>query len=191
VSTFTLVLASKSPRRREILEQAGIPFVVRTAEVEEVRRPAEPPEAYVLRLAQAKAQAVERLAGERVLGADTVVVVDGEVLEKPSGREDAARMIRLLSGRTHTVITGVWIEAETGGRGFAERTHVRFQDLSEGQIKTYTLSQEPYDKAGGYAIQGLASKFIDRVEGCYFNVVGLPVARVYAALTSEGPDGGH
>ncbi len=171
-----LVLASQSPRRREILSNAGFEFIVRTAPVPEVRNQGENAEAYVRRLAQAKAEAAQPGAGEIVLGADTVVVAGNEVLEKPSDADDARRMLRLLSGREHTVITGICLL--TGARTIvdAETTGVRFAVLSEAEIDAYAASGEPVDKAGAYAIQGLASKFIERIDGCYFNVVGLPIA---------------
>jgi septum formation protein len=182
-----LVLASKSPRRQQILRDAGIPFVVRAAAVPEERRPGESPADYVRRLAQEKAFAVTIHAGEVVLGADTVVVVDGpilagEVLEKPRDSADAARMLGLLSGREHEVITGVCLRSDQRKIVDAATTRVRFVPLTREEIEAYVASGEPMDKAGAYAIQGLASKFIDRIEGSYSNVVGLPVALVYRLL---------
>jgi septum formation protein len=177
-----LVLASSSPRRREILANAGIAFEVRTADIPELRLAGESPVAYVRRLARAKAQAVKAGAGEIVLGADTVVVVGDHVLEKPADDEDARRMLRLLSGRLHFVITGVSLCAGDRVIDDTESTGVRFVPLSDSEIDGYVASGEPMDKAGAYAIQGRASKFIDRVEGCYFNVVGLPIALVYRRL---------
>ena len=176
------MLASRSPRRSEILTNAGIPFVVRTADVEEIRCEDEPPEAYVKRLAQSKARGVPAAAGEVVLGADTVVVLDDHVLEKPADAEDAARMLRLLSGREHSVITGICLRSGAREIVEVETTGVRFGPLSDDEIRAYVGSGEPMDKAGAYAIQGLASKFVESVNGCYFNVVGLPVARVYRCL---------
>ena len=177
-----LVLASKSPRRQQILRDAGIPFVVRSADVPEQRRPSESPADYVRRLAQEKAFAVTMLAGEIVLGADTVVVVDGEVLEKPVDANDAMRMLELLSGREHEVITGICLRSETSLIVDIATTRVRFASLTRQEMKAYVASGEPMDKAGGYAIQGLAAKFVDRVEGSYSNVVGLPVALVWRRL---------
>lgn len=174
-----LILASKSPRRREILTAAGIPFEVRAAEVPEVRDAEEEPEAYVRRLARAKCGAVQAVAGEIVLGADTVVVADRHVLEKPLDAADAGRMLRLLSGREHSVITGVCLRVGERVVLDSATTRVRFVTMTAAEIDDYVASGEPMDKAGAYAIQGGASKFIDRVEGCYFNVVGLPVALVY------------
>jgi septum formation protein len=181
-----LVLASKSPRRAEILRQAGIPFTVRTSEVDESPLPEERPDDYVQRLAQMKALAVPAAAGEQVLGADTVVVIDGEILGKPSDDDDARRMLNRLSGRRHEVITGVCLRRDGQSLTDWASTRVWFTELSEGDIEEYVASGEPKDKAGAYAIQGLASKFIDRIEGCYFNVVGLPVALVYRHLRAPG-----
>jgi septum formation protein len=174
-----LILASHSPRRREILAQAGIPFVVSPGEVDETRLAGEDALAHVRRLARLKAEAVEGGPQDVVLGADTVVVVDEEILGKPANAGEAARMLRRLSGREHLVMTGICLKAASGLRVDAETTRVRFVRLWEEEIQEYVASGEPTDKAGAYAIQGLASRFIDRVEGCYFNVVGLPVARVY------------
>jgi len=137
---------------------------------------------YVRRLAEEKALAVAIYAGEIVLAADTVVVVGEQVLEKPRDQADALRMLRLLSGRVHEVLTGICLRSESRKIVDAATTRVRFVRLSEAEIAAYVESGEPMDKAGGYAIQGLASKFIDRIEGCYFNVVGLPVAMVYEHL---------
>jgi septum formation protein len=177
-----LVLASQSPRRREILSRAGIGFVVRPASVPEEVAGGEDPVAHVRRLAREKAEAVPAGSGEIVLGADTVVVIDGRILGKPVDAEDAARMLRLLSGREHEVITGICLK--TLGRVIvdASSTRVCFAPLTETEISAYVESGEPMDKAGAYGIQGLASKFIDRIEGCYFNVMGLPAALVYRRL---------
>jgi septum formation protein len=177
-----LVLASQSPRRREILSNAGIEFVCRPAAVEERREDGEDPRVHVERLARAKAMAVDAAPGEIILAADTVVVVDHHVLGKPADIEEAARMLRRLSGRGHEVITGICLRAGDRVLVDAETTRVRFTALSEEEIAGYASSGEPMDKAGAYAIQGLASKFIDRIEGCYFNVVGLPVSLVCRRL---------
>jgi septum formation protein len=178
-----LVLASQSPRRREILERAGFEFTVRVAAVPERPEPGESPVQYVIRLSRSKAEAVTRDADEVVLGADTVVVLGEHILEKPCDARDAARMLRMLSGRTHNVITGICLAADgTLVQDHAE-TRVHFTHLGDEDIARYVESGEPMDKAGAYAIQGLASKFIDGIEGCYFNVVGLPVALVYKQLS--------
>jgi septum formation protein len=180
-----LVLASKSPRRQQILRDAGIPFIVRSADVPEQRCPGESPGDYVRRLAEEKAFAVTILAGEVVLGADTVVVIDGLVLEKPSDARDAMRMLGLLSGCEHEVITGICLRSDTRKIVDAATTRVRFVALTREGIEAYVASGEPMDKAGAYAIQGLASKFIDRIEGSYFNVMGLPVALVFRYLKAS------
>jgi septum formation protein len=188
-----LVLASKSPRRQQILRDAGISFVVRAADVPEERRNGESPMDYVRRLAEEKAFAVPMLPGEVVLGADTVVVIDDQVLEKPRDAADAMRMLGLLSGREHEVITGICLRTESRKIVDVTATRVRFVQLTEEEMETYASNGEPIDKAGAYAIQGLASKFIDRIDGDYFNVVGLPVALVYRHWKemSDNGDSGH
>lgn len=177
-----LVLASGSPRRRELLAAAGLDFVVRSSPVEEIRRPGESPRDYVLRLSRAKAEAVPRAPGEIVLGADTIVVAGDEVLEKPQDAADAASMLRRLSSREHQCLTGICLL--TGDQIIQDvaETRVRFYDVDEAEIAAYVESGEPMDKAGAYAIQGLASKFIAGLEGSHPNVVGLPVALVYQHL---------
>jgi septum formation protein len=183
-----LVLASQSPRRREILERAGFDFTVRVAGVPEQPEPDERPIDYIRRLARMKAAAVARADDEIAIGADTVVVADEHLLEKPLDQADASRMLRLLSGRDHVVMTGICLLAgDTVLEDHAE-TRVHFVELTDEEIGRYVESGEPMDKAGAYAIQGLASKFIDRIEGCYFNVVGLPVALLYRCLRLLGVD---
>jgi len=177
-----LILASQSPRRKQILAQAGIRFRTRAVEVEEQRLANEDARAYVQRLACAKAQAVSAAAGDVVLAADTVVVVDDQILGKPANASEAAQMLRRLSGREHLVITGICLKSGGGTMVDAETTRVHFVPLSDAEIETYVASGEPMDKAGAYAIQGLASRFIQRIEGCYFNVVGLPIALVHRRL---------
>jgi len=174
-----LVLASQSPRRAEILRQAGIRFVVRAVPVDETLHSGETPEEYVRRLAEAKARAVPAGPDEIVLGADTTVVVDGEILAKPADASDARRMLTLLSGRRHEVITGICLRR--GEERICDHavTAVWFAPMSEQEIAEYVASGEPMDKAGAYAVQGAASKFIPRIEGCYYNVMGLPIALVY------------
>jgi septum formation protein len=177
-----LLLASRSPRRHEILERAGIAFAVRPAEVDETPRPGEDARAYVARLAREKAEAVDATPGDAVLGADTVVVISDEILGKPADAADAARMLALLSGRDHTVLTGICLRSPAGTIQDVEATLVRFAALSQEEIEEYIASGEPFGKAGAYAIQGRASKFVERIEGCYFNVMGLPIACVYRHL---------
>lgn len=177
-----LILASESPRRRELLATAGLRYTVRSRPVEEVREPGEPPTDYVRRLAKAKAQAAWEKGGEVVLAADTIVLLDEYVLEKPRDADDARAMLRALSGRTHTVITGICLLHTNGLIVDSAATQVHFAEMSPAEIDDYVASGEPMDKAGAYAIQGLASKFVDRIEGCYFNVMGLPLALVYRHL---------
>jgi septum formation protein len=177
-----LVLASQSPRRAEILRQSGIPFVVRTAPVDETPQPGERPEDCVRRLASLKAIAVPCAADEIVLGADTTVVIDGAMLGKPADAAEARHMLASLSGRRHEVVTGVCLRGSTETIRDWAATSVWFAPMSAREIRDYVASGEPMDKAGAYAIQGLASKFIEKIEGCYFNVMGLPVALVYRHL---------
>jgi septum formation protein len=177
-----LILASQSPRRKELLTLAGFRFTVRACPVEEVRAAGEDPRAYVTRLARAKAEASYDGPGEIVLGADTVVVLDERVLEKPHHEAGAKAMLRALSCREHVVLTGICLKHRNGTIVDCESTRVSFVALDEREIDEYVASGEPMDKAGAYAIQGLASKFVDRVDGCYFNVMGLPLALVYKHL---------
>jgi septum formation protein len=174
-----LVLASQSPRRRELLATAGFQFTVRARPVEERRGPHEPPRDYVSRLAREKAEASWEDKKELVLGADTTVVLGDQVLEKPKDSDEARKMLRALSGVRHTVMTGICLRGPGGAVVDCESTHVYFATLSQNEIEDYVQSGEPMDKAGAYAIQGLASKFVERVEGCYFNVMGLPLALFY------------
>jgi len=185
-----LVLASASPRRQELLRNAGIAFVVHPADIPEVPLPDESPLSFAERLAREKALAVlPQRAGDVVLGADTVVVVDGLILGKPCDQADAARMLRLLSGRTHWVITGVCL-AGPPWDGFvdvrSETTRVAMDALTDEDIRSYIATGEPMDKAGAYAVQCIASRWISRIEGDYFNVVGLPVALVHRMLREHG-----
>jgi septum formation protein len=177
-----LVLASQSPRRAELLRQAGIPFVVRAARVDESPLPGEDPVDYVCRLAEAKARAVPAAADDIVLGADTTVVVDHQMLGKPVNTADAIHMLEMLSGRCHEVLTGICLRGGDRLIRDVAATRVWFTEMTTREIEDYAGSGEPLDKAGAYAIQGLASKFVERIEGCYFNVVGLPVPLVYRHL---------
>jgi septum formation protein len=184
-----LVLASGSPRRRELLQGLGLRFTVRAADVDETPHPGEAPDAYVLRLAEEKARAAGR-PGELVLAADTTVVVDGEILGKPEDDADAARMLGLLSGREHEVLTGVAVLDALEGRSVSEmaRSAVRMAALTPGEIAWYVATGEPRDKAGAYAIQGLGSLFVEAVAGNYSNVVGLPIPTVYRLFGELGYD---
>jgi septum formation protein len=182
-----LVLASASLRRAELLRAAGISFQVRVADIDETPQPGESPAAYVLRLAREKARAVAR-PGELVLGADTTVLIGTETAGKPETAADAERMLRALSGNWHEVLTAVTLRHETQERSDVAVTRVKFAALSEEEIQWYVATGEPYDKAGAYAIQGCASLFIERIEGSYFNVVGLPVQLVYRLAREMGVD---
>jgi nucleoside triphosphate pyrophosphatase len=183
-----LVLASSSPRRQELLRNAGITFTARPAGVPEVLRPGEPPLDYALRLARDKARAVrpQFASADMVLGADTIVVVDQHILEKPADADDAVRMLRLLSGRAHQVTTGVCLIGDGFEDARTETTAVTFDRITEEEIAMYVAHGEPVDRAGAYAIQGIASRWACRVEGCYFNVVGLPVPLVCRMLREHG-----
>jgi septum formation protein len=181
-----LILASASPRRRELLRNAGFDFEIRPSQVVEEIQPGELPEEFARRAAREKAMQIAASSprGSLVLGADTIVVMDGETLGKPSDLDDAARMLRLLSGRTHHVHTGICLVRAPDEIVALEHetTLVTFRELDEDEISHYVECSEPLDKAGAYAIQGLASKFVTRISGCYSNVVGLPVALLYEIL---------
>lgn len=181
--TPMLVLASASPRRQELLRRAGIPFEVQAAHIAEDPLPGETAKDCAERLACEKALAIARQRPQDiVLGADTVVAVEGQILGKPSDGADAARMLRMLSGRVHQVITGVCLVAGGQCSVGSETTSVTMSDISEKEIADYVAGGEPMDKAGAYAIQGIASRWIPRIEGDYSNVVGLPVALVWRML---------
>ncbi len=185
-----LILASASERRAEILHDAGISFAQLSSSIDETPYPGESPHDLVQRLAAAKAEQVAaRAAGPAiVIGADTEVTLDGHIFGKPKSSDDARHMLERLSGRTHSVITGVTLirlpDAER--LAFTETTHVYFATLSANEISRYLATGEPHDKAGAYGIQGRAGRFIPRIEGCYFNVVGLPLARLQHALNDLG-----
>jgi septum formation protein len=181
-----LVLASQSPRRRELLERAGFQPEIRVSNIVEQPQPGEAPPDYVRRLAREKAAAVPRSEDEVVLAADTIVVLDGYILEKPSDETDAARMLRSLSGRTHQVFTAICLRNGAGQEVDLCSTEVTFHPLTESEIAEYIASGEPFDKAGAYGIQGRASKFVERIDGCFFNVMGLPVSLVYRHLKARG-----
>jgi septum formation protein len=185
-----LILASASPRRAEILRDAGVNFSVMSSAIDETPIPGESPNEHVYRLACAKAElvAARSIGPAIVIGADTVVVLDGQIIGKPRSTEDARRSLEWLSGRTHSVVTGVTMirlpDAER--RGFVETTLVQFSAILPEEISRYLATDEPYDKAGAYAIQGRAGRYITRIEGCYFNVVGMPLARLWHELTALG-----
>ncbi len=179
----TLILASASPRRRELLTQAGLAFGVDPAHIDESRHADEAPMAYVQRLALEKAQATyARHPHTVVLGADTTVVLDGEIMNKPTDAADAERMLRVLSGRTHQVYTGIAVVSAKVQRAHIETTDVTFAGISEEDLAQYLASGDALDKAGAYGIQGFAARWIPRIEGDYFNVVGLPIAATIRLL---------
>jgi septum formation protein len=192
-----LILASSSPRRRELLTQAGLEFTVETADVDETPQPGEAPAKYVQRLAVEKAQAIwdrHKVTDDAadpitVIGADTTVVCDGQMLGKPVDQADARRMLELLSGRTHQVLTGVAAITKTALASEVEITQVYFDLIAERELVRYLASGEPLDKAGAYGIQGYAARWIPKIEGCYFNVVGLPLSRTLSVIAraQEGP----
>ena len=177
-----LILASASPRRHELLLAAGISHRVEPAHIPELRNPGEAAIDFVVRIAEQKARAIAHSIGDVVLGADTVVCLDDEVLGKPTSDAEAARMLRLLSGRDHWVHTGICLISGPRSVRDVSSTKVSLVYLSENEIQQYTQSGEPRDKAGAYAIQGRASKFVGSIEGSYHNVVGLPVSLVYRHL---------
>ena len=185
-----LILASASARRAEILHDAGFSFVVLSSAIDETPMAGESPVELVQRLADAKAELVAaRAVGPAIIiAADTEVVLDGHVLGKPRTSEDARQMLTKLSGRTHSVLTGVTLvrlpDAER--RSFVETTNVNFVPISDQEITHYLATGEPFDKAGSYAIQGRAGRYVPRIEGCYFNIVGLPLARVCRELSELG-----
>jgi nucleoside triphosphate pyrophosphatase len=187
-----LILASSSPRRAEVLRNAGIEFEACPTAIDETRRPCEPTSDYVRRLALEKARAaaaVTRSAGDFiVVGADTVVVNQGEILLKPASPDDARRMLRQLSGGVHEVHTGLAAISMPQGieRVIEEVTSVHFAKLSEAEINAYIETDEPFDKAGAYGIQSIGGRYVTRVEGCYFNVMGMPLGRLWATLHELG-----
>lgn len=186
-----IILASNSPRRKELLQQVGIPFVADPADLDESALPGEKPEVYAVRVALDKARVVAKRVGKGlVVAADTIVVVDGTVLGKPADAADAVRMLTRLSGREHEVITGVaLIDAATDTeQSRAERTRVRFRHLNKHEIESYVATGEPLDKAGAYGIQGKGALLVERIEGCYFNVVGLPLSLLETMLKERGLD---
>jgi len=181
-----LVLASASPRRRDLLLNAAIPFVVQVPNVDESVLPDEAAIDYVQRVACAKANAASTSPGGLILAADTVVCLDGSILGKPASAAEATVMLRLLSDRTHEVLTGICLRYEMRTVVDVARTRVTFLPLTESDIEEYVRSGEPMDKAGAYGIQGIASRYIHSIEGCYFNVVGLPVSLVCQRMNELG-----
>src|ERR1700691_246196 len=188
-----LILASSSPRRAEVLRNAGFVFEIRPADVDETRQPHEAAEDYVRRVAQAKGRTIAepaRAAGERaiVIAADTIVLAEGEILGKPKDAADAHRMLRLFGGKTHEVLTALSVINIPAAKEalHVEKTRVEFLKLSEEEITSYIQTGEPLDKAGAYGIPGIAGRVVTRNEGCYFNVLGLPLSRLWTTLQSLG-----
>jgi len=187
--TPKIILASNSPRRRELLAQIGLSFIVAPADVDESVLPGESPEAYAARVALDKARtAAQRAMQGIIIAADTIVVADGSILGKPSGTADARRMLSMLSGNVHEVITGLAVLDAASGRSAVRTsvTRVWFRDLSDREIDAYVATGEPLDKAGAYGIQERGALFVERIEGCYSNVVGLPLSQLGEMLRDHG-----
>lgn len=185
---MAFVLASQSPRRKALLEQLSIPFTVRVADIDESMDDALPPQQEVARVSRNKAFAVSRTPEDIVISADTIVVCGKEVLGKPKDEADAYRMLRLLSGNCHQVMTGVTVLKADLCQSFTEITDIYFRELSDTEIRRYIVSGEPMDKAGAYGIQSGAASFVRRLEGDYYNVVGLPLCRLWQTLISLAPE---
>ncbi len=183
-----LILASASPRRKELMEFFHIPFVIRAADIDETMDPGKPPYDEVARVSRCKALAVRREPDDVVVAADTIVVCQGRVLGKPHSPEEAAAMLRLLSGREHQVMTGCTVLRGDRAETFTEVTDLTFRELTDGEIRAYVASGEPMDKAGAYGIQGGAARFCPGIRGDYYNVMGLPVCRLGQALKKILPE---
>ena len=183
-----LILASGSPRRRELMERMGLTFSVQAADVDETLVPGLTAREQVVRLSRIKAQAVAETAGEGavIVAADTVVVLDGIILGKPKDRQDAKKMLRAFSGRSHHVLTGMTVLDPGGMECHCEETEVYFRSLSQGEIDAYIATGEPMDKAGAYGIQGYAALFVEKLAGDYYNVMGLPVCALGQMLRRAG-----
>ena len=185
---MNLVLASASPRRKELLGLFRIPFSIRVADIDETMDMEKPPFDEVARVSRMKAAATPREADDIVVAADTIVVCEGKVLGKPRSEEEAVEMLRLLSGRDHQVMTGVTVAAGEQIQSFTDVTDIHFRELSDKEIKAYVATGEPMDKAGAYGIQGGAALFCTRMVGDYYNVMGLPVCRLGQVLREMAPD---
>ena len=183
---MSLILASASPRRRELLGLFGIPFQTRPADIDETMDPSLPPEREVARVSRAKALAARREDADLVVAADTIVVCQGKVLGKPADQERAVEMLRLLSGRDHQVMTGCTVVRGDRIETFTEITDLHFRPLSEGEIRRYVATGEPMDKAGAYGIQDQAAVFVEALEGDYYTVMGLPLCALVKCLRRRG-----
>lgn len=185
---MNLILASASPRRKELLGLFHIPFEIRVADIDETMNPEKAPFDEVARVSGLKAAALQTASGDVVVAADTIVVCEGKVLGKPRSEEDAVSMLQLLSGRDHQVMTGVTVKRGETVRTFTEVTDIHFRELSEKEIRAYVATGEPMDKAGSYGIQGGAALFCTHMVGDYYNVMGLPVCRLGQVLREMAPD---
>ena len=185
---MNVILASQSPRRRELLGLFRIPFTVRAADIDETMDPALPAEQEVARVSRAKAMATPAKAEDVVIAADTIVVCNGKTLGKPKSKEQAVEMLTMLSGRDHQVMTGLTVRKGDTCRTVTEITHLHFRKLSRREILDYVATGEPMDKAGAYGIQGGAALFVERLDGDYYNVMGLPVCRLWQVLAETAPE---
>lgn len=185
---MNVILASQSPRRRELLGLFRIPFTVRAADIDETMDPALPAEQEVARVSRAKAMATPAKAEDVVIAADTIVVCNGKTLGKPKSKEQAVEMLTMLSGRDHQVMTGLTVRKGDTCRTVTEITHLHFRKLSQREILDYVATGEPMDKAGAYGIQGGAALFVERLDGDYYNVMGLPVCRLWQVLAGTAPE---
>ncbi len=185
---MNVILASQSPRRRELLGLFHIPFTVRAADIDETMDPALPAEQEVARVSRAKAMATPAKAEDVVIAADTIVVCNGKTLGKPKSKEQAVEMLTMLSGRDHQVMTGLTVREGEDCRTVTEITHLHFRKLSQQEILDYVATGEPMDKAGAYGIQGGAALFVERLDGDYYNVMGLPVCRLWQVLAETAPE---
>ena len=183
-----LILASQSPRRKELLGLFHIPFAVRVADIDETMDPSLPPYDEVARVSRLKAEAIDRERSDVVVAADTIVVCQGRVLGKPRSPEDAKAMLRLLSGRDHQVMTGMTVLRDETALTCTEVTDIHFRELSDKEIEAYVATGEPMDKAGSYGIQGGAALFAEKMVGDYYNVMGLPVCKLWQMLSSVAPE---
>lgn len=183
-----LILASQSPRRKALMELFRLPFIVRVADIDESMDPGKAPEDEVARVSRTKAAAVERMQSDIVVAADTIVVCDGRILGKPKSETEALQMLRLLSGRTHQVMTGLTVLRGDNLCNFTQITQIRFRPLSDREILAYIRTGEPMDKAGAYGIQGGAALFVEDIQGDYYNVMGLPVCRLGQILRHMAPE---
>ena len=185
---MNVILASQSPRRRELLGLFRIPFTVRAADIDETMDPNLPAEQEVARVSRAKAMATPAKAEDVVIAADTIVVCNGKTLGKPKSKEQAMEMLTMLSGRDHQVMTGLTVRKGEDCRTVTEITHLQFRELSRRAILDYVATGEPMDKAGAYGIQGGAAHFVERLDGDYYNVMGLPVCRLWQMLAQTAPE---